>query len=123
MESKRHFFYVLLCQDNTLYGGYTVNLEARLEQHNLGKGAKYTRPGKRRPVQMIYAEEWPSQTLAMRAEYHFKQLTRAKKLAYLKKHRQADIHNQGWVLRSCLEEEIEEGIDVVSKGGPRCNHR
>src|SRR5574341_265860 len=46
-----HYFYVLLCADKTLYGGYTTDLQKRLETHNAGKGAKYTQP--RRPVQLI----------------------------------------------------------------------
>ena len=44
------YFYVLYCSDQTLYGGYTVNLAQRIACHNQGKGAKYTRPSTRRPV-------------------------------------------------------------------------
>ena len=44
MENKKsHYFYVLLCQDGSFYGGYTTEPERRLTEHNSGTGAKYTR--------------------------------------------------------------------------------
>ncbi|WP_018122090.1 GIY-YIG nuclease family protein [Wohlfahrtiimonas chitiniclastica] len=76
-----HFFYVLLCHDDSLYAGYTTDLARRTATHNRGKGAKYTRA--RLPVQLIHAERFATQTLAMQQEYAFKQLTRTKKAAYL----------------------------------------
>ena len=80
MASKQaYYFYVLFCQDGTLYGGYTVDLANRLATHNAGKGAKYTRVRKRLPVRMIYAERWESKSLAMSAEAKFKRLTRPQK--------------------------------------------
>ena len=83
MATKQYFFYVLYCADHTLYTGYTVDLEARTASHNAGKGAKYTQQAKRRPVRLLYAEERPSRSLAMRAEARFKRLTRAQKEDYL----------------------------------------
>ena len=38
-----YFTYMVLCSDNTLYTGYTDNLKRRMEAHNSGKGAKYTK--------------------------------------------------------------------------------
>ena len=78
------YFYVLLCKDNTLYGGYTTDLTRREMEHNSGTGAKYTRPRTRRPLNMIYAETFETKPEALRAEYAFKQLPRAKKEQYLK---------------------------------------
>ncbi|GEP20320.1 GIY-YIG nuclease family protein [Pediococcus argentinicus] len=78
------YFYVLKCADNTLYGGYTTNLINRVTTHNAGKGAKYTKPERRRPVQLLYFESFESQHDAMHAEYSFKHQTRQKKLKYLK---------------------------------------
>ena len=99
MASKKTFyFYVLYCQDGTLYGGYTVDLAKRLATHNEGKGAKYTRVQKRRPVRMIYAERWESKSLAMSAEAKFKRLTRPAKERYLKEHGQEDVRSQQLVL-------------------------
>ncbi|GKS80368.1 hypothetical protein LPAF129_00530 [Ligilactobacillus pabuli] len=83
-QSKQYFFYVCLCADQTLYGGFTTDLKRRLEQHNSGKGAKYTR--NRRPVKMIYHEEFSNKSAALKAEYAFKHQSRAKKELYLKQH-------------------------------------
>lgn len=87
-----HFFYVLLCKDMSLYGGYTNNLAKRLATHQAGKGAKYTRIKAKQPVHLLYAESWPDKASAMSQEYHFKQLSRLKKIDYL---RQAGIQDLG----------------------------
>ena len=78
------YMYVVRCKDDTLYTGYTTNLERRIRQHNEGKGAKYTRA--RRPVHLIFAETFNSKKEAMQAEYAFKQKTKAQKLAYIAQH-------------------------------------
>lgn len=84
-EKKASYFYVLLCKDDTLYGGYTTDLDRRLKEHNTGTGAKYTRPAYRRPVRMIYAESYVSRSEATKAEAAFKKLTRKNKEYYLKR--------------------------------------
>lgn len=78
-----HYFYVLLCQDTSLYGGYTTDLQRREQEHNNGTGAKYTRAQARRPVKLIYAECFKTRSEAMRAEALFKQQTRPQKNHYL----------------------------------------
>ena len=83
METTNHYFYVLLCKDNTYYAGYTNNLEKRLKTHNEGKGAKYTRA--RLPVQLIYHEVFLDKSHALKAEYVFKQLNRKGKESYMRK--------------------------------------
>lgn len=75
------YMYVLKCGDGSLYGGYTTDLKHRLEQHQSGKGAKYTR--NHLPVEMIYSESFDNKHDALSAEYHFKHQSRAKKLEYL----------------------------------------
>ena len=77
------YFYVLHCKDGTLYGGYTTELKRREEEHNSGTGAKYTKPAKRRPARMIYAEAFATRSEATKAEYAFKQQTRKQKNQYL----------------------------------------
>ena len=72
-----HFVYFLLCRDNTFYCGYTNNLMKRVETHNKGKGAKYTQ--KRRPVKIIYFDEFATKSEAMKREYALKQLSRKEK--------------------------------------------
>ena len=73
------FTYMLHCNDESFYIGWTKNIQNRLMQHNFGHlGARYTRI--RRPVILIYLEVYPSIKEAMRREYQMKKLTHAKKL-------------------------------------------
>ena len=73
--------YLLRCADETLYCGCTNNLQKRLKAHNSGQGAKYTRA--RRPVALVWQEEQPDRSAALRREAQSKQLTRAEKLALI----------------------------------------
>ncbi len=73
------FVYIVLCADDTLYTGWAVDVAARVKIHNAGRGAKYTQT--RRPVQLIYSEELPTRSEAMKRERQIKKLPRAKKLA------------------------------------------
>lgn len=81
LPEEKHYFYVLLCSDGSFYGGYTNDLKKRLEAHNSGKGAKYTKS--RRPVEMIYLEEYDDKRTAMQREYWFKHHDRTWKEKFL----------------------------------------
>ena len=70
--------YILRCADGSLYTGWTNNLEKRLRAHNGGTGGKYTRA--RRPVKLVYAEQFDTRQEAMSREWHIKRLSRAEKL-------------------------------------------
>jgi putative endonuclease len=72
--------YILKCSDGTLYTGMTNNIEQRLEQHNAGKGAKYTRG--RRPVILVKKFDVASKSEALKLEYKIKQLSKEEKLKY-----------------------------------------
>ena len=72
-----NYTYMLKCSDGTLYTGWTNNLEKRVEAHNSGKGAKYTKA--RRPVELAYYEEFETKEQAMKREYAIKQLGRKEK--------------------------------------------
>ena len=74
---KRNYTYMVKCSDGTLYTGWTTDLEHRVKAHNDGEGAKYTRS--RRPVELVYYEEYATKTEAMKREYSIKQLTRKQK--------------------------------------------
>lgn len=76
-----YYTYIVLCSDNSLYTGYTNNLIQRIEAHNRGKGAKYTKA--RLPVELVYWETYTTKQEAMQREYAIKQLTRAQKLCLL----------------------------------------
>lgn len=77
-----NFTYMLRCADDSLYTGWTTDLAGRLDAHNSGKGAKYTRS--RLPVRLVYFEEFDTKEEAMKREAAIKKLTRAKKECLLK---------------------------------------
>ncbi|MDB4978677.1 MAG: putative endonuclease [Candidatus Peribacteria bacterium] len=78
-----HFFYIARCRDKTLYSGTCLDLAAREAKHNDGTGAKYTRS--RRPVKIIYSEEYETLSEARKREYEVKRWARAQKIELLKK--------------------------------------
>ncbi|MDU5263232.1 MAG: GIY-YIG nuclease family protein [Clostridium celatum] len=78
-----NYVYILRCNDNSLYTGWTNNLEKRVKAHSNGKGAKYTKA--RLPVELVYFEEYENKVEAMRREYAIKQLKRKEKLMLIKK--------------------------------------
>ena len=80
-QGRSHFMYVLICADETLYTGYTTDVEKRIETHNAGKGAKYT--AARRPVRLLAYAAFETKHEAMSAEYRFKRLSRAEKLSLI----------------------------------------
>ena len=78
-----YWVYILRCADGTLYTGCTNDLSRRLAAHNAGKGAKYTRS--RRPVELVYREEVPDKSAALRREAAIKGLSRGEKLALIQR--------------------------------------
>ncbi|MBE5986050.1 putative endonuclease [Lacrimispora xylanisolvens] len=78
-----NYTYLVKCADNTLYCGWTNHLEKRMEAHNQGKGAKYTKT--RRPVELVYYESYPTKEEAMRREVQIKKLSRKDKLFLIEK--------------------------------------
>lgn len=70
--------YILRCSDGSLYAGIARDLDARLDAHNKGRGAKYTRA--RLPVTVAWSRGRQPPTDARKLEYALKQLTRAEKL-------------------------------------------
>ena len=73
--------YILLCEDGSLYTGWTNDLQKRIALHNSGRGAKYTRG--RGPLELVYSEELPDKEAALRRECAIKKLRREQKLALL----------------------------------------
>ena len=72
------YLYILRCGDGTLYTGVTDDVARRLEAHRAGKGAKYTRG--RGPLELVYREELPDKSAALKREIAVKRLNRQKKL-------------------------------------------
>jgi putative endonuclease len=73
------FVYLVRCRDGTLYTGVARDVERRLEQHNAGRGARYTRG--RGPVEMVAASRAMEKRAAYRLEWAVKQLPRRRKAA------------------------------------------
>jgi putative endonuclease len=74
--------YLLRCADDSLYCGISKDLEARIAQHNAGKGAKYTRS--RLPVKLVAATGELSRSDALKVEYAIKQQPADRKVDTLK---------------------------------------
>lgn len=72
------FVYMVRCADGTLYTGVATDIDRRLDEHNAGRGAKYTRG--RGPVSLVYREQCRDQSRAVQRELIIKGMTRADKL-------------------------------------------
>ena len=71
------YVYILRCGDGTLYTGITDDIPRRLAAHRAGKGAKYTRG--RGPLELVYQEQVPDKSAALRREAAIKRLRRGEK--------------------------------------------
>ena len=89
--NEKSYVYILRCADDTLYTGWTNDIEKRIEVHNSGKGAKYTRA--RLPVELVYTEEFDDKIEAQKREYAIKQLTRAGKETLIESDSDEDVHD------------------------------
>lgn len=72
-----NYTYIVKCSDGTFYTGWTNDITRRMEAHNQGRGAKYTKA--RRPVTLIYYETFETKEEAMKREYAIKRLSRKEK--------------------------------------------
>jgi putative endonuclease len=80
---SKNYVYILECSDETLYTGWTVNIEKRLQEHNSGNyGAKYTKS--RRPVKLVHLEMFDSLSGVLKRESQIKKMSRAEKLQLIK---------------------------------------
>jgi putative endonuclease len=71
------YCYIVQCADGTYYTGWTTNPERRVQEHNEGRGARYTRS--RRPVRLVYVETCSDKRAAMRRENAIKRLSHLEK--------------------------------------------
>ena len=77
MADASYYVYLVECVDGSLYCGYTNNLKKRIELHNNGQGAKFTRS--RRPVHLVYHEVYHTKSEALQREAQIKKLSRLQK--------------------------------------------
>lgn len=68
-----YFVYMLLCEGGSYYIGTTNDIEKRFAKHISGKGASYTRSHK--PIKVVYSEELPNKSAALKREAHLKKLS------------------------------------------------
>ena len=71
------FCYMVECADGTFYTGWSTDPARREKTHNAGQGAKYTRM--RRPVKLVYVEELPDKSSALKRERAIKKFSRKRK--------------------------------------------
>ena len=72
---------MLLCSDNTYYTGHTEDLQKRLSEHNEGGKSRYTSP--RRPVKLVWSQNFPTREEAKVSEHRIKRWSQAKKRALI----------------------------------------
>jgi putative endonuclease len=77
------FCYILKCSDGSFYTGWSTDPLQRLDIHNRGRGAKYTRS--RLPVQLVYTEICGDKSAALKRERAIKALSHAQKESLLRK--------------------------------------
>ncbi|MCR6029870.1 GIY-YIG nuclease family protein [Nocardioides sp. zg-579] len=75
--------YLLECADGSYYVGSTTDLERRVSEHDLGLGAAYTRPGRRRPVRLVWSAEFNRIDDAYYFEKQLQGWSRAKRQALI----------------------------------------
>ena len=81
---QKHYAYLARCNEDSLYAGYTNDLKGREAKHNEGKGAHYTRI--RRPIKIVYYEEFHTKSEAMKREYQLKHLKKQGKEELITSH-------------------------------------
>lgn len=75
------FMYILRCVDGSFYVGSCRNLEKRVWLHDIGEGAEYTK--RRRPVELVYSEEFTNVGDAFAREKQVQGGSRAKRIALI----------------------------------------
>jgi len=76
-KKEKWFLYLVRCSDESIYTGITKNVDARIEKHNQGRGAKFT--ASRRPVALMYQEKHKNRVSAMKREIEIKRWSKNKK--------------------------------------------
>ena len=92
-QQQNNYVYIVRCRDQTLYTGWTNQLEKRIEAHNAGKGAKYTKA--RRPVELVYFETFEHKSEALKREYQIIKKIRKRK-AHIKQ--KEDLNGSSFML-------------------------
>ena len=81
MRTSLYFVYMLECEDGSLYTGITTDPKRRLSEHQSGRGGHFTRA--KRAVRIVYTEQHPNRSAALKREAEIKRWSRVKKLALI----------------------------------------
>jgi len=73
-----YYVYIIRCEGNNFYTGYTKNVNSRMKRHMNGKGARYTKMHK--PEKLAYVQKFSSRAEAMKREKRIKRLNHCQKL-------------------------------------------
>lgn len=87
MTGMSYYCYIVECADGSYYTGWTLDPQRREKQHNSGRGAAYTRL--HRPVRLVYVEEQPDHSAALKRE------VRIKTYSHDQKKKLVDSYQQG----------------------------
>ena len=87
-----YYVYMILCEGNSFYTGYTKNLDSRIRLHKNGKGARYTKMHK--PKKLVHVEEFHSRAEAMKREKKIKKLDHRQKRELIKIRIRATQHTR-----------------------------
>jgi putative endonuclease len=82
-----YYVYILQCEDDSYYTGFSEDLPLRMKLHWEGKGARYTRLHK--PKKLVYVERLPSRSEAMKREKQVKKLNHHQKYVLVTSHGQS----------------------------------
>ena len=88
-RAGKFYAYILRCADGTYYTGYTPDIDRRVELHNSGRGAKYTKY--RRPVELVWCREYKYFRKAVLEERRIKTLDRREKETLIKEKKQRKL--------------------------------
>lgn len=83
------YVYILRCADNSLYTGWCKNLEKRVDKHNKGLGAKYTKS--RKPCKLVFYKEISSKSEALKIEFRIKKLKKVYKENIVKNFKKKEL--------------------------------
>lgn len=91
-----HFTYIIRCKDNSLYTGYTTDINRRMREHERGINSKYTRVKGYKNLEIFFISD--SRSKAMKLESYIKRCSRIKKL---------------WIIENgdTFIEELENGLN------------
>ena len=81
LSNMKHFVYILKCANGQFYVGCTKDLDERMERHNSGRGARFTK--KHLPFELVYTEEYENEEDAYNRERQLHKWSHVKKEALI----------------------------------------